>query len=85
MASKLREQMKTQHSSKLCLVCTVFKNSAPFLSKAEYGGGQEGQQLQRIVGNDQVPEVQQLSWWKVAGESPHDPAEDDLKSWQAHF
>jgi hypothetical protein len=53
--------------------------SSTFLSEAENGGGQKGQQLQRVVSNDEIPEIEQLRRWKMAGECAHDPTEDDLK------
>ena len=43
------------------------------LSEAEDGGGQEWEDLHGVVGQDQVPQIQQLRGREVARESSHDP------------
>ena len=43
------------------------------LPEAEYGGRQEGEDLHGVVGEDEVPEIEELGGREVARKSPHDP------------
>ena len=43
------------------------------LPEAEYGGGQEREDLHGVVCQDQVPQIQKLGGREVAGKTSHDP------------